>query len=88
VLLRAVVATYSRLRGWGVGRVRGAHQGQKEFAGLFVGIEVKFVESGFEELVGVLLENSISYGGLGFCCGISAVAETISKCCYRSPTAC
>jgi hypothetical protein len=36
----------------------------------------------------VPLENSVSYDELGFCCGISAVAETISRCCYRSSIAC
>jgi hypothetical protein len=37
---------------------------------------------------GVPLGNSISCRELGFCCGISGVAGTISECCYRSPTAC
>jgi len=36
---------------------------------------------------GVPLENSVSCGGLGFCCGISAVVGIISRCCYRSSIA-
>ncbi len=35
----------------------------------------------------VPLGNSISRRELGFCCGISGVAGTISECCCRSPTA-
>jgi hypothetical protein len=36
----------------------------------------------------VPLENSVSRSDLGFCCEISPVAETISRCCYRSSIAC
>jgi hypothetical protein len=37
---------------------------------------------------GVPLGNSVSCCELGFCCGISGVAGTISRCCCRSSTAC
>jgi hypothetical protein len=36
----------------------------------------------------VPLGNSVSYRELGFCCGISGVAGTISGCCCRSSTGC
>jgi hypothetical protein len=35
----------------------------------------------------VPLGNSVSYCDLGFCCGISAVAATILRCCCRCSTA-
>jgi hypothetical protein len=35
----------------------------------------------------VPLGNSVSYRELGFCCGISGMAGTISRCRYRSSTA-
>jgi hypothetical protein len=34
----------------------------------------------------VPLEKAVSWGELGFCCGIGGVAGSISGCCYRLPT--
>ena len=40
-----------------------------------------------DEHQAVPLGNSVSWCELGFCCGISSVAGTISGCCCRSSTA-
>jgi hypothetical protein len=72
------------VRGKGV-RVEATIRRANDQLGKYTGSSVASI---YLNSVDVLLGNSVSRRELGFCCGTSDLAGTISGCCCRLPTAC